>query len=298
MLNNSGIYALYWDTTDKIYIGQSINLHIRYRQHLNLLEKGKHNNYKMQEAYNLFGAPEYLVLRYCVPSALNINEVELIAEFNATIDGYNISKGGDSSFGEDHPNSIYTNSQVEEVFLKLLNRNTPQKEISLETGVSIDVVKAISRGSLHTWLEEKYPVEYKDLIDSKKDQHNSGENHAMSKYSNNEIEELFIKYLVDRSSNLTDISKVSGIDYNVISLVACGSRHRWLKDKYPNQYLEMLDNKGKVFNNYPLITNGTEIVQVENGTQFCKDRGLSLPNLCKVFKGTRTHHKGWRIYNG
>lgn len=298
MFGKSGVYALYWECTDKLYIGQTISIPTRYRQHINLLEKRKHYNYKLQEAYDLFGPPTYIILKYCTPSLLNTSEIELISEFNSVFDGYNILHGGDSNYGENHPNSLYTNAQIEKVFLKLLDRTIPQKDISKSTGVSLDVIKAVSRGSLHGWLQEKYPKEYISLIESKKDQHNSGEKHSMSKHTNREIEDLFLNYLVDRLDTLTNISKASGIEYNIVSLVACGKSHKWLKDKYPEQYTKMISNIGKVVNNYPLITNGSEVVVVENGTQFCRERGLSLPNLCKVFKGVRIQHKGWRLYNG
>lgn len=50
--NNPGIYALVNLENGKCYIGKTMNLNQRIKQHLNKLEKGKHDNKEMQEDYN------------------------------------------------------------------------------------------------------------------------------------------------------------------------------------------------------------------------------------------------------
>lgn len=51
-LNVCGIYLITCILTGKVYVGSSVNVLRRYRDHINALEKGKHPNYKMQSAYN------------------------------------------------------------------------------------------------------------------------------------------------------------------------------------------------------------------------------------------------------
>lgn len=291
----SGIYALYWSEPDLIYIGQTSNLDRRFGEHLRLLNRNKHFNYKVQETFHKYGIPEYQILEYCLISNLNDIEIKYIEEFNAFTAGLNLSKGGDSQQGEDHPNSKYTNDQIIEVFHYLYGRQIPHKEINEITGIHIDVIKAVSCGYAHSWLSEKFPIEYKELLSTIKSPHNSGDKHSGSKYSNEQILEAF-ELLVDREISLVDISKKLNIGYQVISMIACGAEHKWLQELYPEKYTKMLSNRGKVISDYPLITNGTEVIKVQNAEKFCRERNLQSSNLNKVFKGTRQSHKGWRLY--
>ena len=49
------VYAIQHKATKKIYIGITNHLADRYKSHLSLLAKGKHNSSLMQEEYNRFG---------------------------------------------------------------------------------------------------------------------------------------------------------------------------------------------------------------------------------------------------
>ena len=292
---SSGIYALYWESIDKIYIGKSIDLDIRKASHEYLMKKGKHFNYKVQEAFNNNGLPVFQILEFCLPSKLNELEISYISDYDSFSLGFNLTKGGDGSYGENHPGSKYSNQQIEEAFLLLYTRDTLHKDIAIVTGVSLDVIKAISRGYLHTWLSEKYPNEYKELLASVKSAHNSGEKHSSATITNEQVITLF-KDLVHRSDPLTIIAEKHAISYSIVSMIASGCLHRWLEIKFPTEYQQMLSNVGKVCKHYPLVTNGTEIVQVENATEFCYKNNLQLPNLSKVFSGKRKSHKGWSLY--
>lgn len=294
-----GIYALYWSSADLIYVGQTITLESRYAQHISLLKNNKHFNRKVQNTYNIEGIPEYHILKYTDTSNLDEEEISLIKEFDSFkgTKGLNLSPGGSSSHGEDHPNSMYTNDQIEKAFLCIVNRNIPHRNISLEYNISIDVIKAISRGKLHGWLSEKYPEQYKKMLLTIKEPHNSGQSHPMATISNAKVLEIF-EALIDRSKPLTEIAKDMDVSYGLLSLIACGSAHSWLKETYPFKYQKMLQNLGKVVKNYPLITNGTDIIDLSNtcvGT-FCSKNNLQHPNLSKVLNGIRKSHKGWYLY--
>jgi group I intron endonuclease len=67
-----GIYAISNTLGDHVYIGQSVCLRQRKRQHLSKLSAGKHYNDRMQKCFNKYGmaACEFTVLEYC-------NEAEL-----------------------------------------------------------------------------------------------------------------------------------------------------------------------------------------------------------------------------
>jgi predicted GIY-YIG superfamily endonuclease len=47
----SGVYMLYFEECDKIYIGVSTNIHNRFKQHLSILEKNKHYSKELNDDY-------------------------------------------------------------------------------------------------------------------------------------------------------------------------------------------------------------------------------------------------------
>ena len=52
----SGIYQIQsMIKPERIYIGSSVNIHIRWRDHLYMLKKGIHENSKLQNHYNKYG---------------------------------------------------------------------------------------------------------------------------------------------------------------------------------------------------------------------------------------------------
>jgi group I intron endonuclease len=50
-----GVYMIYSITTERAYIGQSVNIKNRLRDHKSVLKKGKHTNTHLQHIYNKYG---------------------------------------------------------------------------------------------------------------------------------------------------------------------------------------------------------------------------------------------------
>lgn len=119
MLQNeikSGIYCIENLTTNKKYIGQSIDIKDRWRRHISELNNNNHHNDYLQKAWNKYGEYdfEFYVLEYCDNSDLNNKEIYYIDLYN-TMDreyGYNLKSGG-----QDH------NYQCEEVRNKISEAN-------------------------------------------------------------------------------------------------------------------------------------------------------------------------------
>ena len=63
----TGIYQIRNITTNKIYIGSTNNLKRRYNQHLNSLNKNKHENPYLQAAWNKYGANNFIfeIIEFC-----------------------------------------------------------------------------------------------------------------------------------------------------------------------------------------------------------------------------------------
>lgn len=161
-----GVYILRFKGTDKVYIGQALDIEDRFRIHRSKLKCGTHAK-KLLEAYKFFGYPSLEILLECTPASLDTNENEAIEIFDAVTNGFNTCKtagGGNDSFGEDVGNSKFSNTQIEQAFLLLVNRpDLLSKDIASITGVSKDTIDAISCYKVHLWLEDKYPENYEIL---------------------------------------------------------------------------------------------------------------------------------------
>lgn len=66
-LRRPGIYAIVNRRNGNCYIGQSVNLLIRRKSHFRLLQRGKHHNAHLQNAYNYYGGAwfGFQVLEFC-----------------------------------------------------------------------------------------------------------------------------------------------------------------------------------------------------------------------------------------
>lgn len=158
-----GIYLLKFKGTNKVYIGQSLNIESRFSIHRTKFTCSNHTP-KLLAAFSNFGYPELIILTECKPQDLDTNENEAISVFNSVDNGFNSCKtagGGNNLFGEDVGNSKFTNNQIEEAFLLLVTRpELIAKDIEKLTGVSKATVDAISSYKVHLWLENKYPEYY------------------------------------------------------------------------------------------------------------------------------------------
>lgn len=101
-----GIYCIENKINKKKYIGQSINIEKRWKQHISELRRGKHYNKFLQRAWNKYGESNfefYIVEQlYASPHAMyNILEAYYISEYKSNDNkfGYNLTIGGDGTIG-------------------------------------------------------------------------------------------------------------------------------------------------------------------------------------------------------
>lgn len=96
----SGVYQIYNPITEKRYIGSSIDVENRLKQHLRNLKTGKHHNQHLQNAWNKY--KDHLAfepLEYCEPDECLILEQKYIDFYNSSDRqyGYNIDPQAASS---------------------------------------------------------------------------------------------------------------------------------------------------------------------------------------------------------
>lgn len=87
----SGVYAIRNQADDRQYIGSTVNLRGRRRDHLDQLTRGIHRNWRLQTAWDRYGraAFTFQVLVRCNPQDLARVEQSLIDDLKP---GYNISR--------------------------------------------------------------------------------------------------------------------------------------------------------------------------------------------------------------
>lgn len=97
-----GIYLISNLINNKIYVGQSINIEKRWRQHKRELRNNIHENKKLQNAWNKYGEEnfEFSIACECEEKQLNTLEQYYVFSLESYLSkgGYNISLGGDGLF--------------------------------------------------------------------------------------------------------------------------------------------------------------------------------------------------------
>ena len=101
MKRKSGIYKIQFTTKDNIYvyIGKTIDIDRRKKEHFIELNNNNHHNSFMQRIYNKYGkdSMKFSVVLYCEESELNSKEISYIDKYKneETIICMNMTNGGD-----------------------------------------------------------------------------------------------------------------------------------------------------------------------------------------------------------
>lgn len=100
----SGIYTITHLDSNRVYVGSSVNVAKRLKEHLGYLLKGKHHNHKLQRAWNKYGSDSFVFekIESVANNRLKDREQFWIDAFLAAEDGYNIMSKADSVAGFKH----------------------------------------------------------------------------------------------------------------------------------------------------------------------------------------------------
>lgn len=168
-----GIYILRFNGTNKVYIGQGLDIEDRYKSHIRYLHAGT-ASVKMMQAYKLYGMPYQELLVECTEEELNTNENEAIAIFNAVDDGFNtlyraedIPSWKSKLKGDECGTSVYTNDQILEAAKLMTDPNLSLVKVSELTQIKTTTLRKISQGAQHKWISEKYPEIWNKIQDIK-----------------------------------------------------------------------------------------------------------------------------------
>lgn len=157
-----GIYRIVNKLNGKCYVGQSVDIERRFEEH-----NKKYRNYKGEPYRRLYDALhkygiynfESELLELCGPEKLNEREIHWINYFDSLRNGYNMTIGGKSCAGENHPSAKLTDEEVTEIKFLLKESNKSIKEISDLFNYSEDMVSMINLGKAWVHLGNyTYPI--------------------------------------------------------------------------------------------------------------------------------------------
>jgi len=82
-MNQCGVYVIRCEPTGSQYVGASVNVVKRIREHFYRLEKGVHRNHRLQHAYNKYGKDNFSseVVLYCDPINLEMYGKKIIKKY-------------------------------------------------------------------------------------------------------------------------------------------------------------------------------------------------------------------------
>ena len=159
-MRKSGIYCIENLINYKKYIGQSVDIQNRWRQHKNELNSNIHFNDYLQKSWNKYGADNFsfYVLEYCDVDQLDDLEIYYIDLYKTLSrdNGYNLASGGSA-------NKIYS----DETRIKLSN-SLKGHEVSIEARIKISENHADFRGDKNGMYGKRHSEESKQKMSQAK----------------------------------------------------------------------------------------------------------------------------------
>lgn len=191
----TGIYKITNKITNKAYIGQSIQIEERFKEHKNPINWQREKGKKLYQDFIKFGLNNFVfeVLEECEVYLLNEKEQYWISYYNTYPNQYNMTPGGQFNAGESHPSHKLTELDVRNIRLKYANKERKQvvyqqyKDRIGESGFS-----KIWKGE--TWkniMPEVYTEENKKF--HKQNTANSGSSNGRARLTESEVYEIRLR---------------------------------------------------------------------------------------------------------
>lgn len=132
-----------------------------------------------------------------------------------------------------------------------------------------------------------------------------GEEHGMSKYTNEQIKKVFFLLVEQSEIPFKEIAGLTGVSFDTVCQISIGTVHLWLKKEFPVEYAKLEKLIGHRDNHtsakykgiqYPLLIDPIgNTYNIENIRQFAKEHGINQGHLGQVLRGKEKAHKGWRL---
>lgn len=219
----TGIYKITNMINGKSYIGQSVDIHRRWR--MEIADSNNVNNhsydYPLMKAFRKYGIDNFKfeIIEECNNEELNQRETYWIDYFDTFFHGYNQTLGGDTTIRQPKENVIG-------VISDLINTKMLHKDIASKWNMSTEMVQGINTGRY--WKHNAdYPLQKKQIIKSYCEkcgkEITKGSklcfdcNHVLQMSNSSKPDkEVLIKDLYDLQGNFTKIGDKYGVSDNAV----------------------------------------------------------------------------------
>lgn len=150
-----GIYKIENKINGKVYIGQSVNIERRWKDHKTVYtcKKDHTYNYPLYKAFRKYGIKNFAfdVIEECKPSELNNLEKFWVDYYDSYTKGYNQTLGGYGIFNKANKRML------EDITQDLLGTELSINEIAEKHNLSYEMIQGINTGRY--WVRDiKYPI--------------------------------------------------------------------------------------------------------------------------------------------
>lgn len=220
------IYKITNTINNKVYIGQTVNIEKRFKQHIRASQNKTCEEYNnlLYNAFRKYGIDNFTIENMGFYEDYNEKEKEFIALFNSNNPqyGYNILEGGENPPVGVGGNKIYDDEVIDGVITDLLHTNLSYTEIANKYNIHYNSVRQINDGTRRPRENISYPIRkvntYKELEDK-----------AL----------LIIDDLLNTNLTQKEIAKKHGVARSCVTMINIGKNHRQPHLQYPIRWYNL-----------------------------------------------------------
>lgn len=155
-MSTTGIYKIENKINHKVYIGQSINITDRWRNHRSAYKDTSDKAYEthLYRSMRKYGIEnfDFSIVEECLPSELNERERYWVSYYDSFFNGYNLTLGGDGATGGN-----IDKEKIKGIINDLLNTTLTQRQIAEKWQISEEMVQGMNTGRY--WKHDReYPI--------------------------------------------------------------------------------------------------------------------------------------------
>ena len=149
-----GIYKITNIVNGHAYIGQSINIEERWKNHR--CHPKEHSQYPLYRAFEKYGMENFKfeIIELCSQEELNEREIFYIQKYGTYGHGYNQTRGGQGSTRA----VKLSDEDIATIYDLLRNSKLTQKEIAARYKVGEDTISEINNGKTRINFDVEYPI--------------------------------------------------------------------------------------------------------------------------------------------